>query len=379
MRSPLPLRALALLAAATPAAADPCAPRGGQAPCLDVDRLWVAPGPSALLTLPELRPRPALTWSLGADAGYVHAPLRLRTEAPDPAGRELRAVTSVSGAALSATLRPTSQLELGVAQALVVAQEGTGLVGVTRQRGEAPGGAALRDTRLGVTAVLADRAPPGFGATLALRAEVTLPTGDETRFAGAPAAVFAPGLGGELRAGRVTLATLWGVRLGRQVPLGGQRLGSVAVASLGVAVDLLPRGALALAAETWVLPELGAARRTTAGGGAVTSQVVAAEWLAGPRARRGDWELAVAGGTALPFSSETVRDADGATRSEVFAAPGTPLARVLLRLRFVPGSGIRSGPLPGHARGDGAAAPALPRSLRPAGAPPSDQNTRSGT
>src|SRR5262249_54181703 len=134
-----------------------------------------------------------------------------------------------------------------------------------------------RDPRIALAIALP---PPTPGLALAPRLELALPLGADDAFTSAGAFTFAPGIGAELRLGRLALGADAGARLRRAVDFGAGRFGSERSAALGVAFDLVARERLTLAAEIFALPSL--VGSTSARGERADARLTSlpAEWLA---------------------------------------------------------------------------------------------------
>jgi hypothetical protein len=216
---------------------------------------------------------------------------------------------------------------------VAVHRTGTGLDGVTSQRGRSLRAAALRDVRLGAGYALVAGEDPGQPQTVAPRLEVALPTGDATSFAGNGGVTVAPSIALGLRIGSFFAATQQGVRLRSASDLGGLRHGSEVVSLLGLGVDLLGGERLSLALEAWLRPSLVRQQRTTHEGTRVEARLLPAEWMASVGTRLGELRLAVGAGSAVPLSRETRSRSDGSERSDSFAGLTAPRFRALLSAR----------------------------------------------
>src|SRR5262249_46739208 len=157
--------------------------------------------------------------------------------------------------------------------------------------------------------------------------------GSAATFAGARGPVFAPSVVASLEGGALYASAVLGARIREPVELGGVRLGTQLVTMVGVGVRALPHERLDLSLESWLAPSLlseGGTRPT----GKYEDRLVPAEWMLSARTRIDRLTIAVGGGGALPLSSETRTDSDGATSTEHFAGITTPGFRGAIVFRY---------------------------------------------
>jgi hypothetical protein len=336
------LRIFAIVALGGSSARAACQPPTRQSTCFDADELWIPAAPSRFIGIAPARAPPARTWALGADMTYLSRPIVLRAGSPDPAGREVLVADDVIDVALAAAYSPVPHLELTAVVPAALYRSGTGLVGVTSQRGPPLPVAAFRDIRLGAAHDLVTIRPSTRDLDVALgtRLEVALPTGDNQSFAGERGPIVAPSLSLDLRGGIFFSAAEIGARLRRPVEIGGARLGTQLVSTLGVGVNALAADKLSIALEGWLLPTLLSQRRTLPDGTTITAGDLApTEWMLSARTRLDDTVFALGVGTALPLSSETRTSARGDESTEHFAGVTSPRFRAALVVRYAPGSG----------------------------------------
>jgi hypothetical protein len=163
-----------------------------------------------------------------------------------------------------------------------------------------------------------------------LRAEATLPLGDEASFAGERGVVFSPGASAAASSGPWTVGLDLSLRLRQPVTLGDVRHGSEAVTQLGVAGDIMSDQRLTVTAETsWYF---GLAR---APGGSRWQQLPA-EWLLGAASRlTTESSLGLYVGSAIPVSSPSVETTTGTASEQRRAGLSSPDLRLLLAWRLI--------------------------------------------
>ncbi len=319
--------------AARPARGADCSPNDGVSSCVDVDNLWPHAGPSRFAAIGSTSITPSGQASFGLLASWQKRPLVLNLPSPDPAGTEAAAIDDQLNASFLWAVGLGRGLELSAVTPVTLFQDGTG-PDVLRSQAPPPlVRTAVRDARLGLSAALVSR-PEALGARglgLVARAQLALPTGNEAVFAGGVGPAFAPALTADYRLGRFLFAAELGARLRKASTVGGARVGSQALAAIGVGFDVLPRELLSTHLEAYTLPSLerqyepardeGSGRvRLDAGGAALAPT----EWLATVRsspALGGDFSVQAGGGTALPIAP------DSATQ---------PRFRFVLGLRYAP-------------------------------------------
>lgn len=316
-----------------------CQPPTRQSTCFDADELWSPAAPSRFIGIAPGRTLAPHTYALGIDATYLSRPVVLETGSPDPSGRAVRVVDDVVDVAAALAYAPAPHLELTAIVPAAVYRSGTGLVGVTSQNGPALPMMALRDVRLGVAHDLLPSPRPDqrLDVGLATRLDVALPTGESSAFAGERGPVVAPSVSFDLTSGLFFFGAQTGARLRRPVEIGGARLGTQLISSLGAGADVLPKDRLALGVEAWLLPTLLSQRRTLPDGTLVTSgELFPAEWMFSARTRVDDTVLALGLGSAIPWSSETRKATNGEESTTHFAGVTAPRFRAVVVIRYAP-------------------------------------------
>jgi hypothetical protein len=317
-----------------------CTPRTGNSTCFDADALRAPFAPSEYVGLPRGRAMPATTWSLGLDMTALHHPVMLHAPSPDPGGRDIGVVRDAFDGTLAAAGSPVTHLELGAALPLAFYRSGTGLSGVTSQTGPDLPKAAVRDLRVGAgydlfRSELRDRRTTFSGI---VRLDLSLPTGKSSAFAGERSLAGEPAIGVEMRSGLLFAAVEQRVRLRQPVTFGGQQLGTQWVSTIGVGVNALDGGRLAVAAEAYVAPYLDQRAFVLPDGTRVEPGAVApAEWMLSAQARLHALRLGLGFGTAIPLSSDRRVTPSGVASSESYAAVTSPSFRFALTLRYAPG------------------------------------------
>jgi hypothetical protein len=323
------LSALALIAFATPAAATDCNPASGLSPCFESDALRVPAAHARFggIASPQIVRAGQAAFSLSSS--LVLRPLVLNAPSPAAEGREIPVVERELGLIVGVGVGLGHELEFLASMPASTARQGSGIEGVTSQRGEPLARAAVRDPRLGLAW---SPLPPRAARALAVetRLEASLPFGDEAWFAGYAGPALLPAVSGELTLGRFVLALELGARLGEAVDFATTTQGSELFIGSGLALSILERGLLDASVELWLRPGLSGQPDNPRYAG-VTSGM-AAEWLLGLRSSDDDaFSIFAGGGTGLPLAQETI---DGASQS-VFA-PTAPAFRGLLALRYAP-------------------------------------------
>jgi outer membrane protein OmpA-like peptidoglycan-associated protein len=318
---------------APPARGADCSPNDGLSSCVDVDNLWPHAGTAHFASIGATSVTPAAQVGFGLLASLQSRPLVLDLPSPDPRGTEAIAVDNQLNAHFLWAVGLGKGLELTAVAPVTLYQDGTGPEVLRSSAPPPPSRTAFRDLRLGLNAALVRRAPAlgarGFG--LLARAELALPTGDESLYAGSVGPTFAPALTADYRLGRFLFGAELGARLRKASTLGGARVGSQAVAAVGVGFDVLPRELLSTHLEAYTLPSLepqyepvrdegGGPVRLVKGGPALAPT----EWLATVRsapALGGDFVAQAGGGTAIPLAPDSVTQ---------------PRFRFVLGLRYAP-------------------------------------------
>jgi hypothetical protein len=322
------------LALSPKAFADECGPDPRGMACLDADNLWLRPSPREFVTVGTGMPATG-TGGLMAQVGYVQRPIVVRAPSPDPAGRELRVVDHVVGMTLAGVYAPFPHLSIGLAAPFVLAQEGTGLVGITSQRGDSLAAPVVRDPRLHAAYEILERPTGRAGVGLLTGVDLVVPLGRASALAGergfalGPWAAFTGG-------GAIWNAGLeLGARLRRRAELAQTPLGHQASIATGLAIhteDLAFGGGI----EGRALPALQASERTSDAGDSVREWPVVAEWLVhvwAPLGRLQGTSVHLGLGGGLPLGSRELTASDGTSTTERLGAPTTPSFRALFAVQ----------------------------------------------
>jgi hypothetical protein len=306
--------------------------------CINSDTLWPHVGPSRFVAIGGTETIEQGKIGFGVLASYQSRPIVLTVPSPGPLGTNLNAVNDQVNATFMFEYGITKKLEIGVALPLTLGQGGSGTSGLTG--GEDLRDTAVRDMRFGFAYSVLDKpkldptlakkphATDGLG--LAVRFEMSAPTGDKDQFAGEQSAVFIPSLAADYRIGQLFFAGEAGARLRSTDEFVGARVGSQLAFALGAGFDILSRERLTVTGEARALPTLTEqhdAEQTVAG---VTSNpngrfITPAEWLLAVRSapfRGGDFAGQIGGGGAIPFGGES--------------AITTPRFRFILSIVFEP-------------------------------------------
>jgi hypothetical protein len=299
----------ASLTHAADAGAEPpnCHPADGLSTCIAADQLWThaGTGPWFSQAATVLPPRGALHTRF--TAAFVRRSVGLRVASPNPDGTTIYAVDHVLGGQFAGAFGIHRRAAMSLVVPFVIYQEGAGKADIVGSDEELPHH-AMGDLRWGThISLLAGH--PRWPA-IALRFEMSLPTGDSDAFASSPSAGFAPGMSLHKRLGRFSLGGDVGCRLRREAELAGSLVGSDITTSLGGAFALLGGGKLDIGLEAFArISLLEQTRRVVH---PVTSEVsyrtadqhlVPAEWLLSLRS--GGWyndrlDFAIAGGSFIP-------------------------------------------------------------------------------
>jgi hypothetical protein len=229
--------------------------------CVNDDPLWPHAGAAEFEAVGGTDVVSARQLGFGLVTSYISRPIALELRSPGGGSEQYAVNNQVDGTFLWA-YGVGRRLELDLALPVTFGQDGAGLSPVTGGTGLHD--TAVRDLRFGFTYALARHSwrssrlstRRGPSARLAVRLEISAPTGDRDQFAGERSGVFVPGLSAGIRADRLFAAAEVGARLRPTTELLGARVGSQMVAALGVGFDVLPRDLLSAAIEAWALPTL---------------------------------------------------------------------------------------------------------------------------
>jgi OmpA-OmpF porin, OOP family len=323
------------LASTRPARAN-CAPEAHLSTCFDADTFWPHAGPTYFNFIGGRTTTPPGTFGLGLFATYLARPVVLVIPSADPRGAEVVAVDHLSDATLLFSFGLTERMEASLALPVAAYRSGSGISSLTSRRAQPISHAAMRDARAGagfrlVGCPAAAGCEQPFG--MAARFELSLPTGDESSFAGDRSVVAMPSLSGEWTAAPFVAGAEIGARIRSTADLAGSRVGPQLMLALGLGADVLEGGRLGFLVEATALPTLVAQRELTldqATGERIESGsrplLVPAEWEAAVRSAdllTDGMSLSLGAGTPLLLTGES-----GIT---------SPRYRVTLSIRYTPG------------------------------------------
>lgn len=364
--------------------------------CINSDTLWPHVGPTRFVSIGGTDTIEQGKIGFGVLASYQSRPITVTVPSPGPLGTKLNAVNDQVNTTFMFDYGITKNLELGVALPLTLGQGGSGTSGITG--GEDLRDTAVRDMRFGfaysvishakVDPTYAKKPHATDGLGLAVRFEMSAPTGDKDQFAGERSAVFIPTVSADYRAGRLFFAGEAGARLRSTDQFLGSRVGSQLAFGLGAGFDIFSRERLSVSAEARVLPTLTQQYSSEATAAGIVSSpngsyIAPAEWLLAVRSapfRGGDFAGQLAGGGPIPLSQCPSSDANGNPSGSSACGPiTTPRVRFTLSLVFEPrgldsdGDGVldRDDQCPGVAGLKTAEKPGCPEAAAPP-PPPED-------
>jgi hypothetical protein len=328
--------AAALLATAPAALATDCTLEAGSSTCLDADTLWLRPLPGRFVALGAHVPASG-RGGLSIHAGHLVAPIRVVAASPDPSGRELGAVDSVTGVTVGGAYVPFERFSVGLAVPAVLHQTGTGLSGITGRELVALEPTVLRDPRLHF-AVDVLPAPNAGGLGVVAGLDALVPLGASGSFAGERGFAASPWAAALLHQGVWFAGLELGARLRPSVPIAGMSIGSQGSVALGTGVRS-GDDAFGIAVEARALPNLGGTTRETPDGTRVAELPVPSEWmLNGWASLAPDLVVTLGFGGGIPFGRRTLRPPGGEAETEWITAPTTPSFRGLVGIRWVFGA-----------------------------------------
>ncbi len=364
--------------------------------CINSDTLWPHVGPTRFVAIGGTDTIEQGKIGFGVLASYQSRPIVLTVPSPGPLGTNLNAVNDQVNTTFMFDYGITKKLELGVALPLTLGQGGSGTSGITG--GEDLRDTAVRDMRFGfaysvishakVDPTLAKKPRATDGLGLAVRFEMSAPTGDRDQFAGEQSAVFIPSAAADYRAGQLFFSGEVGARLRSTDQFLGSRVGSQLAFAAGAGFDILSRERLSVTGEARILPTLTQQYSSEATAGGIVSTpngqyIAPAEWLLAVRSapfRGGDFAGQLAGGGPIPLSECPSTDANGNPNGNSLCGPiTTPRFRFTLSIVFEPrgldsdGDGVldRDDQCPGVAGSKNAEKPGCPEVAAPP-PPPED-------
>jgi hypothetical protein len=307
----------AVLTFALDARAD-CIRQSHLSTCIDADTLWPHPGPAYFGFVGGTDTTAAGQAGFGVVTSYAARPLVLMVPSTEPNGTEIPAVDDLWDMSFLLSFGLTDRLELGAALPVTLGRSGTGVSALTSQTPSAIARTTMRDIRVGATFGLTPRATDYPGNTFAVvsRFELSLPTGDETSFAGDRSLVGVPSFAADFRSGPFMAAGELGARLRQTSDLVGSRVGSQIVIALGVGAQLRESDKLSVHLEAMMLPTLvgqnelgldvGTGRRVAT---SARPPLVPAEWQASVRYAEllnGDLSAGLGFGSSLGFGDSPI-------------------------------------------------------------------------
>ena len=320
---------------ASSARASDCDASSGLSTCIDADNLWLRPGGGARFAVGPVTTLPEGRASFGLAMSYLSRPVSLRLGSPDPAGTVVHAVDNALDASFLWAFGLTDAIELDAVTPVTLFQDGAGVGDIVGTSRELPR-SAMRDVRLGLAAALLPRPRVGSedGLAIASRFDISLPSGAADGFARSRTVTGAPSFVLDYRHGRLDVAVELGARLRGRTQLAGAAVGSQALTGLAVSYDVLVDRRLTLGAEAFALPTVAKQEPAVRLAGTTDTgpPLVPAEWMLTASSApflAGDLGFALAGGGALPFTSES--------------AVTTPRVRASLAVRYAPTGRDRDG------------------------------------
>jgi hypothetical protein len=305
---------------ARPAYAINCGPPN-LSTCIDDDTLWPHAGSSHFFSIGAADPVEAGTVGFGLSTSYLSRPITLQVATPGPGGTQYNVIDNQVNGSFLWSYGMTDRLEIDLVLPVTFGQSGVGTNPIT---GGPPQNAlsntATRDLRFGIAYGLLKReavdpyaprepgraAGDGFG--MALRFDMSAPTGDTGGFASNGTGVWLPGISADYRYGHFFAGAELGARLRPTQQFEEARIGNQGYVALGAAWDVLARELFTVGAEAFALPtfaQQGSGTSSTTGGGAI----VPAEWMVSVRTSPmfgGDLQIQLGGGGSLPFTGDPI-------------------------------------------------------------------------
>jgi hypothetical protein len=281
-------------------------------------------GPFRTLSLGSTLPFGSV--AVSANAWRVSNPAELIVSSSDPAGRTIDVVSRATIVDLRAAFGIGRSLDLTLGLPVYAEIKGVGSDAIATQKPKALSGAALGDVRVGFRSTLMRANADTI--RLMLRNEWTLPTGDQSKYAGDVGVTSTTGLTAVVDSGGWSAALDAGYRAAPAVRFGDVRLGSAAIFGLGLARDIIERHVLSIGIEVWASRVLVDAPKTDMANDKGTT-AMPAQWMINGQLRPRDWQFWfwAGGGGALALSSRTT---ESATRfaDERFVAPSAARLRL---------------------------------------------------
>jgi hypothetical protein len=304
-----------------------CDETGDGVGCFDAVPMSGPAEPSPFLGLGVTRGLPARQLALKSTWLYADPAAELLAASPAPDGKRIPVVEHSLRTELRFALGLGRRFDLLGALGAAVAQSGAGRDVLASQRPEALPRAGLTDPRLGLRFALPLPTP---ALALLVRAESTLPLGDERAYTTSGGWSPTLAVSGSLDHGRALYAFDTGVQLRRGVRFADTRLGSEAFLRLGAAVSVWGEDTLTLGLENHLGYHLASQPEPGDDQPQVTS--LASNTVLGTvsfHVPETTLFFGVSGGLGLPLSQ---RSADDRRIEDPFFAPNAP--RALLAVEF---------------------------------------------
>jgi OmpA-OmpF porin, OOP family len=294
--------------------------------CIDDDNLWPHAGSAHFISVGGSDTIEADQVGFGIAATYLSRPIVIKNPSPGPPGSVDNVIDNQVTTTFLWSYGITRRLELDLILPVTLGQNGTGTTPITGASPQSLTSTASRDIRFGFAYGLVKRdavdpyAPDpatrarADGIGVALRFEVSAPTGDTGQFATNGTGVYLPGISSDYRYGRFFAGAEAGLRLRATQEFAGARIGNQAYVALGAAFDVLDRELFTLGAEAFALPTFAEQHSTTASQLALESvpdgrYITPAEWMVSARSAPlfgGALQIQLAGGGPIPFSDPTL-------------------------------------------------------------------------
>jgi hypothetical protein len=289
--------------------------------CIDDDALWPHAGASHFFSIGATGTVEAGQVGFGLSTSYLSRPITLQAATPGPGGTLYNVIDNQVNGSFLWSYGMTDRLELDLVLPVTFGQNGVGINPITGGPPQsALSGSATRDLRFGVAYGLVKRAPvdpyapreadrpSGDGFGVALRFEMSAPTGDANEFATNGTGVWLPGVSADYRYGRIFAGAEVGARLRPTQQFEGARIGNQAYVAFGVACDALASELLTIGVEAFALPtfaEQGSSATSATGG----ETIAPSEWMVSARTSPlfgGDLQIQLGGGGNLPVTGDPV-------------------------------------------------------------------------
>ena len=249
---------VAALSWATSADAD-CSSATHLSTCFDADNFWPHAGPGDFDFVGGTATTTPGTFGFAIHTTYVARPIVLLVPSADPSGAEAVAVDHLWDTTVGFSLGLTRRIDASLALPVAVYRSGIGISALTHESTSSMAHTAMRDMRIGATVrVLGstsdDPCEPPF--RVAARFELSLPTGDESSFAGDKTFVAIPSVSAETREGPFFGGAEVGARYRATADLVGSRVGPQLYLGAALGVEALPARRLAFTLEAMALPAL---------------------------------------------------------------------------------------------------------------------------